>query len=54
MGPAKPNAVAKTQTNLTHQKLDTTVRRLSYCVCDERTSSHGYIYVCVRRSLESN
>jgi len=45
---------AETQRNLRDQKLDTAVRRLSYCLCNERTSGNGDSYVCVGRGVESN
>jgi hypothetical protein len=50
----KPNFHAETQRNLRDQKLDTTDRRLSYCLCNERTSGNGDSYVCVGRGVESN
>jgi hypothetical protein len=55
-----PNALdvaylrSKTQRNLTDQQLDSVVRRLSYCLGNERTSGNGYSYVCVGRSVESD
>jgi hypothetical protein len=49
-----PHFRPKTQPNLRDQKLDIDLRRLSYCVCDERTGGYSYIHVCVGRGLESD
>ena len=44
----------ETQRNLRDQKLDTAVRRLSYCLCNERTSGNGDSYVRVGRGVEGD